>query len=98
MAAALRLPRADGTVAPYAPSRRAPFPRTAPPARSRVAYAAVHVVADPLVDVSPTLETALDWEATLAYRRYVWSLAWASPRRWTPPSGAWALAGRPRRR
>src|SRR6266567_2956156 len=35
---------------------------------SRVAYAAAHVVCDPQ---SPT---AIDWEATLAYRRYLWSL------------------------
>jgi hypothetical protein len=26
------------------------------------------------VDLNPTLDTALDWEATLAYRRYLWSL------------------------
>src|SRR6266705_5763363 len=35
---------------------------------SRVAYAAAHVVCDPQ---SPT---EIDWEATLAYRRYLWSL------------------------
>src|SRR6266704_5038132 len=35
---------------------------------SRVAYAAAHVICDPQ---SPT---AIDWEATLAYRRYLWSL------------------------
>ena len=36
--------------------------------KSRVAYAAAHVVCDPHSD------TELDWEATLAYRRYLWSL------------------------
>src|SRR5207245_1990611 len=45
--------------------------------RSRIAYAAVHVVADPLANINPTLEAVLDWEATLAYRRYIWSLGLA---------------------
>ncbi len=44
------------------------------PPMSRVAYAAAHVVADPLANVDPTLEVALDWEATLAYRRHLWDL------------------------
>jgi hypothetical protein len=42
-----------------------------------VAYAAVHVVADPLADNDPTLDVALDWEATLDYRRYLWSLGFS---------------------
>ena len=58
----------------YTPSGE-PLPVTpADPPKSRVAYAAAHVVADPLADVNPTLEAAVDWEATLAYRRYLWSL------------------------
>lgn len=40
----------------------------------RVAYAAAHVVADPLADHDPWLEPAIDWEATLAYRRHLWGL------------------------
>jgi hypothetical protein len=74
MAERLLLPRSDGTRSPYSPGVRAPF---APPAgrpRSRVAYAATHVVCDPLADNDPTLDADLDWEATLAYRRYLWSL------------------------
>ena len=39
--------------------------------------AALHVVADPLAPIDPTLEVALDWDATLAYRHYVWSLGLA---------------------
>jgi hypothetical protein len=34
-------------------------------------------VADSLANINPTLETRLDWEATLAYRRYLWSLGLA---------------------
>jgi hypothetical protein len=70
----LTLPRADRTLAPYTLSGRTPPAPVAGPLRSRVALAAVHVVADPLAAINPTLEAALDWEATLAYRRYVWSL------------------------
>jgi len=41
---------------------------------NRVAYAAVHVVADPFAAVDPWLDCAIDWNATLAYRSYIWSL------------------------
>lgn len=40
---------------------------------ARVAYAAVHVVADPLRG-DPIVDPQLDWERTLAFRRYLWSL------------------------
>jgi hypothetical protein len=42
-----------------------------------VAYAAAHVVADPLADTTPISPVQLDWEATLAYWRYLWSLGFA---------------------
>src|SRR2546425_5984409 len=74
----IRLPRPDGPIEPYV--MRAPPPAwTAPggPIQSRVAFAAAHVVADPLADRDPLSEAPLDWEATLAYRRYLWSLGLA---------------------
>src|SRR5438132_12817417 len=73
----LRLPRADGTVAPYTPTGSLPVTPPTGPIRSRVAFAAVHVVADPLAAINPTLDVALDWDATLRYRHYVWSLGLA---------------------
>jgi hypothetical protein len=73
----LLLPRADGTLSPYAPTRAAAFPPADRPIQSRIGYAAVHVVCDPLADNSPTLDVAIDWDATLAYRRYLWSLGLA---------------------
>lgn len=49
-----------------------------PPERSqafnRTAYAATHVVVDPLADCDPWLDATLDWDKTLAYREYLWSL------------------------
>lgn len=73
----LLLPRADGTVQPYRPGMPRRWPALEEPVRSRTAYAAVHVVADPLADVGPTGPARLDWDATLAYRHYLWSLGLA---------------------
>jgi hypothetical protein len=39
-----------------------------------VAFAAAHVVVDPLATTDPWLDAAIDWEATLAYRRHLWDL------------------------
>src|SRR2546425_6188442 len=73
----LTLPRADGTLARYTMTGQAPITGGPGPITSRVGMAAVHVVADPLASIDPTLDVALDWEATLAFRRYVWSLGLA---------------------
>lgn len=71
---ALRLPQAGGGWETY-PLTGSPVPAAPmPPAHRRVAFAAAHVVADPLQDVDPSSQSAVDWEATLAYRRYLWSL------------------------
>ncbi|MWK39336.1 DUF993 family protein [Actinomadura sp. J1-007] len=62
----LALPGADGAPAPYAMGEpRAYGPPPGPPS-SRVAYAAAHVVPDPFGG-------GLDWDATLAFRRHLWS-------------------------
>ncbi|MGW6196280.1 dihydrodipicolinate synthase family protein [Kribbella sp. NPDC055110] len=44
------------------------------PASSRLAFAAAHVVADPLGDNSPGAPAVIDWEHTLEFRRHLWSL------------------------
>jgi hypothetical protein len=77
MPTTLTLPRADGTLAPYTLGPAGDFQAPTGPLRSRIAYAAVHVVADPLADTNPTLDVSIDWESTLAYRRYLWSLGLA---------------------
>ena len=71
--ARLLLPTADGRLEPFAASSPPAHPHDGRPARTRVAYAAVHVVADPLATGDPIDSAALDWEATLAYRRHLWS-------------------------
>jgi hypothetical protein len=42
---------------------------------TRQVYAAAHVVVDPAAETDPwTAKPALDWEATMAYRRHLWSM------------------------
>jgi hypothetical protein len=69
----LNLPIAGGKLAPFTirPPRR--FPVAQPPF-TRIAYAAAHVVPDPLADTDPWLDAAIDWDATIAFRQYLWSL------------------------
>ena len=43
------------------------------PFTSRIAYAAAHVVADPAAENVPGAPPAVDWEATLAFRRHLWA-------------------------
>jgi hypothetical protein len=70
----LELPRADGSLETYSPGAPSPWPMRAAVPGSRVAMGAVHVVANPLAAGDPWLEAAVDWDATLAYRRYMWDL------------------------
>ncbi|GAA4553581.1 dihydrodipicolinate synthase family protein [Amycolatopsis samaneae] len=68
---ALVLPADDGTTN-WSPSGRTPPKPPSTPPSARIAYAAAHVVADPLKsDKKPG--AALDWEATLAFREHLWS-------------------------
>lgn len=45
----------------------------APPS-SRIAFAAAHVVIDPIATSDPHAKPVLDMDATLAYRQFLWSL------------------------
>src|SRR6478672_2794343 len=74
---ALRLPGANRTFAEYTPGPAPSWPTPNGAFRSRVAYAAAHVVCDPLADNNPTLDASIDWETTLAFRRHLWSLGFA---------------------
>ncbi|MEV4082936.1 DUF993 family protein, partial [Nonomuraea fuscirosea] len=57
----------------YALREPVSWPVVATPASSRIVYAAAHVVADPLGDNTPGSPAAVDWEATLRFRRHLWS-------------------------
>jgi len=71
------LPCADGSVEAYTLREARPWVRPREPFRSRVAYAAAHVVCDPLADVDVLSESRIDWESTLAYRRHLWKYGFA---------------------
>jgi hypothetical protein len=68
----LGLPAAGGRLEAYRLLGPRKFERPAQPF-TRIALAAAHVVADPLSAREPWLEAAIDWDATLAYRRHLWS-------------------------
>jgi hypothetical protein len=69
----LNLPMSDGKITPYTTRPPKMFPKADKPF-SRIAYAAAHVVADPLADREPWLDAAIDWDTTIAFRRHLWSL------------------------
>jgi hypothetical protein len=68
----LNLPREHGAIETYAPGAPSPFAARHDAPRSRVCFAAAHVVADPLAPGDPEGPARLDWEATLAFRRHLW--------------------------
>lgn len=74
MTPSLRLPTPAGQIEHYTlqgePIRRP----SGTAAFNRVAYSAAHVVAQPLAAGNPWTECHIDWDATIAYRRHLWSL------------------------
>jgi hypothetical protein len=73
MSLELQLP-AGGGLQTYTLSQRQPWAAPAKPVFNRIAYSAAHVVADPLAPIDPWLEAAVDWDATIAYRRRLWGM------------------------
>ncbi|GGZ17682.1 dihydrodipicolinate synthase family protein [Streptomyces poonensis] len=69
----IRLPGADGGLRTYTPRTEPLAVTTGAPFTSRTVFSAAHVVADPYADVSPDSPAAVDWDATLAFRRHLWS-------------------------
>jgi hypothetical protein len=70
----IALPTTTRAFEPYTTGEPIALPNGAPPAFNRVAYAAAHVVGDPLADVDPWLDVAIDWDKTIAFRQYLWDL------------------------
>ncbi|MFF8836643.1 dihydrodipicolinate synthase family protein [Streptomyces sp. NPDC015130] len=70
----VRLPLPDGSTRAYTPRTEplAPSGGTGP-LTSRTVFSAAHVVADPYADTTPDYPAAVDWDATLAFRRHLWS-------------------------
>jgi hypothetical protein len=70
----LKLPDANRRVETYRLTASRTFPSKLEGTLNRVAFSAVHVVADPLADVDPWLAAAIDWDRTIAFREHVWDL------------------------
>src|SRR5690606_28748211 len=70
----LLMPTVERRLVPFGFRDPVQWPTEERPRWNRVAFAAAHVVADPDAPIDPWIDVALDWEATLAYRRYLWSL------------------------
>jgi len=73
MSVKIKLPTADGQLATVE-LKSGPKPLKTDGQWNRIAYAAAHVVADPMADTNPSLDVAIDWDRTLAYREYLWGL------------------------
>lgn len=74
MAVSLTLPTPGGALENYTLRGAMPAQPAGRPAFNRIAYSAAHVVADPRAAIDPWLQCAVDWDATIAYRRRLWSL------------------------
>ncbi|MGW7527034.1 dihydrodipicolinate synthase family protein [Streptomyces sp. NPDC054783] len=69
----IRLPSADRSLRTYEPRTEPLRGSPGTPFTSRTVFSAAHVVADPYADASPDSPAAVDWDATLAFRRHLWS-------------------------
>ena len=73
--ATISLPTANRSFAPYTTGEPIVLPKKGAARNfNRIAYAAAHVVTDPLADNDPWLEAAVDWDKTIAFREYLWDL------------------------
>ena len=73
--ATLALPTIHRKLEPYTTGEPIVFPdKEAAKDFNRIAFAAAHIVADPLADTDPWLDTAIDWDKTVSFRHYLWDL------------------------
>ena len=71
----ITLPTEHGTLAPYTLLQADTVtPAPAGTRFNRIAYSAAHVVADARAAIDPWQQTAIDWDATIAYRQRLWSM------------------------
>ncbi len=73
----LVLPSADGSLATFTVGEASPYPLSHQGGFPRVVLAAAHVVADPVALTDPWRTPAVDWDATLAFRRHLWGLGFS---------------------
>jgi hypothetical protein len=74
LAITLKLVAVDGSTYDYSPACKQLTPPQRGGFETRIAFAAAHVVTDPLNTMGSHSQPILDWDATIAYREYLWSL------------------------
>jgi hypothetical protein len=74
LATVLKLVAPDGSNYDYTPACEQLTPQQRGRFETRIAFAAAHVVVDPVSSRGPHSHPILDWDATIAYRDYLWSL------------------------
>lgn len=70
----ISLPTLEGKIEEYSVGEAANYKKPSKPIQTRVAYSAAHIVADQFANVDPTNEVGIDWDTTLQFRHYLWSL------------------------
>lgn len=75
MSLSIQLPLSDGTLQLHTLQGPGAFtPATPGTPLNRIAFSAVHVVADARAAIDPWLDCAIDWDATIAYRQRLWRM------------------------
>ncbi len=74
MSQQIQLPNSHGQIENYKLIGSSPVKPQAGLKFNRIAYSAAHVVANALAANDPWLDCAVDWDATIAYRKHLWSL------------------------
>ena len=70
----VKLVRSDGSTYNYTGFREPLVPPQRDRFETRIAFAAAHVVVDPLRTAEPLTHPVVDWDATISYREHLWSL------------------------
>ncbi len=74
MAQRIQLPNSHGQIEGYELVGTTPIQPKPGVKFNRIAYSAAHVVSNPLAPHDPWLDCAVDWDATIAYRKHLWKL------------------------
>ncbi len=74
LGASVKLVRPDGSTYNYTLCHEPLMPPQRTRFETRIAFAAAHVVVDPLRTAEPLTHPIVDWDATIAYREHLWSL------------------------
>ena len=74
MAQRIQLPNSNGQIEGYELVGTTPIQPMPGVKFNRIAYSAAHVVSNPLAPHDPWLDCAVDWDATIAYRKHLWKL------------------------